>query len=1153
MDATSFWALLVGIDNYAAVNSLQGSVNDVEAMKIFLESQLNFPSEHILVLKNSGATRVAILKAFQEFLIDNEDIPRGAEILFHYSGHGSQMIDPSGVEPDGYSETIVPQDSRQAGVFDIPDKTISALLDRLAEKKGERITVILDSCHSGSGTRRLEGPGVARVRRLPADGRPPPPDLDANLRAGTPARGDGPSGWPTEEARYVLLAGCRDRELAYEYWAKGDGEKGAWHGALTYFALQALQQMGPGTTYEELHERIAARVHAAYPAQMPQCEGDRTRTVFGGARVERDAFIRVEAVDEYGLTLAAGLVHGLRPGTELEIYPSSVRTRTNLPTAKAIVEVVSASGTSSRARAVKVTAGPIQQLDRGLITRQVYAGLRRTVALIAAEGEANESAIERLRDAIAGTSDGKKPSPYLTVLDNPAVIADLRVVAASGRFTIHGPDGNVLVVPEDIRDGGTDVVAVRNCLESIVRYKTLVALENQEAGSQLQGRITIRLRHAVLDPAGQLGAEELPADATSPGGEISLEYHPGTPEFNRYIVDVANNSDKQIYINIFLLNPDYSVQPLYLAADAEEALRAGGVLSSGLSRGRLLEIYLPDQPRWDSCRDTIRVIATSKPADLRWLVQDGLNEEPLREADSATRSIASPLDELLNIVVSAKPLRFCRPSVSAAGDDWGVAELVLTVVRASRSVTLGPDSARVTLGDGLTLVKPAGFKGQVTLVTWGQATRGSYGDPGLKPPPGLAGFPEYFKPVERPGTRGDGPPGVVIAFEVDEESRRTITRDNPLRLELPDDSSDAIAALAVAFDGEDYLIGGSSDNSAYVDISRLPPAIVPVDAQGSPTARGILRTIRLFVYKKLGRATSLAGLHLARIDQGQVVYEVVRREQFRAGQRVALFVHGFTSDSRWMISGPAQFLQQQGVAYDHCLAWDYETFGTSIDENGSALALALQQQCGLGRDDNVTLDVFAHSMGSLVSRSMIELHGGAEFVDCLLMAGPPNRGSALANINEGFVYLLTVAINSYTGVPPLAWAIRRVYEEGIGLSDLKVGSDILNKLNSLSGPGSVPYLVLAGTDSPEENERGRLRRLAQKVMREGLETVFGEPNDVAVGISSLRGVRGGSYTDLKIVELACDHFHYFVVRGGQEAIKDWVMKNARGGEITHTA
>ena len=73
------------------------------------------------------------------------------------------------------------------------------------------------------------------------------------------------------------------------------------------------------------------------------------------------------------------------------------------------------------------------------------------------------------------------------------------------------------------------------------------------------------------------------ADATGPGREISLEDYPGSSELNRYIVDVANNSDQSVYLNIFILNPDYSIHSLYLAADAEEALRAGGALSCGLS------------------------------------------------------------------------------------------------------------------------------------------------------------------------------------------------------------------------------------------------------------------------------------------------------------------------------------------------------------------------------------------------------------------------------------------------------------------------------------------------------------------------------------------------------------------------------------------
>src|SRR5581483_11460630 len=101
------WALLVGIDQYAAVPVLRGCVNDVQAMRSLLIDRLGVPEASIRLLTDGQATRAGMLQAFQSFLIDNPAIERGDQILFHYSGHGSQMRDVTGTEPDGLDETIV--------------------------------------------------------------------------------------------------------------------------------------------------------------------------------------------------------------------------------------------------------------------------------------------------------------------------------------------------------------------------------------------------------------------------------------------------------------------------------------------------------------------------------------------------------------------------------------------------------------------------------------------------------------------------------------------------------------------------------------------------------------------------------------------------------------------------------------------------------------------------------------------------------------------------------------------------------------------------------------------------------------------------------------------------------------------------------------
>jgi hypothetical protein len=1141
---STVWALLVGIDEYLAQTNLRGCVNDVEAMRVFLVNQLDVPEDHIRTITNEQATRANILAAFQEFLIENPAIARGDQILFHYSGHGSRMRDATGVEPDGYNETLVAHDSRTKGIYDIPDKTIAVLLDRLAAQKGDHITVILDSCHSGSGTRKAHSPGAALTRRVPSDDRLPPSDLDAELHVATPTRGAGPSGWSLEGIPYVLVAGCRDREESNEYWAKDTEQSGTWHGALTYFTLQALADgTAVDTTYSELHERVAARVNAVYPSQMPQCEGDRDRIVFGGARVQRDPFIPVRKVDGNIVTLSAGLVHGLRKDAVVALYPPEVRTRAELPAEPlAVVNVVSVSATTAQAEIEGAPAAPIPLHARGVVIRHVYAGLRQTVALQAADGTDNAAAIELLRQAILHAGPGGEPSSYLEIVDDPQRPAELLVEAAGGTLSINNANGELLVVPEDIQDRDrTDAVAVLHALETIARFRLILDLRNQEAGSQLSGKVRLRLRRHVPDAA-DLPAEDLPPGSISPGGETTVSVDPDLPERNLYIVDVINESPLPVYPHLFTLSPDFSVQRLYPNLGQEEALPPGGTLSAGLnSPTERLEFYLPEG--WDSSRDYIKVVVTTAPTDMRAVQQDGL-DVPL-PTRAATRSGASSLEQLLDAVLYGAGTRAIRPYRPGDQEDWTTVELPVTSVRAYQTVTIQPEEGRVALSDGLVLESPAGFHGRATVTTWGQATRGAQADPNLKPPPGLDNQPALFQPVHCSGTRGLGSPGLVVTLEVDADSRQRITPENPLRLELPIDANEDVAdLLPVVFDGEDYLlVGYQSDDPGVVHIVTLPPAVAPVDARAEPARRGIGRTLKLFLYKKMGRRTTLTGLRSAELRNGDVTYAEIDRAHVRSGHKVALFIHDFSADTRWMIGGPAKWLREKVVPYDHLLAWDYETFGTSVEESGARLADALRQQCGLNPDDGVVLHVYAHGMGSLVARCMIELSGGHVYVDRLVMAGPPNRGTTLATTSRGLVYVVSALINQFSIVPPVGavdWVFKQIYQQGVGLADLAVDAPILTRINRLDEPHNVPYLVLAGENLPDEEARRRLNRLARKVLDQTLDAVFGEQNDVVVGVSSMREVRGGAYPRLTVTNLPCDHFHYFSVPQGLEAIRRWI-------------
>lgn len=1147
---TRLWALLIGIDYYKELTNLRGCVNDVEAWRVLLANSYGVPEERIRVLINKDATRANILKTFQEFLIDNPSIQRGDQILFHYSGHGSQMpAKPEDYEPDGLNETISPYDTRTDGIYDIPDKTLAALLDSLAAAKGDQIIVILDSCHSGSATRDVEDPAAVGVRRVPADERIPPADLDADLldRAKAVSRDAGPSGWVMADTPYVLLAGCRDREESNEYEAEIESGERVSHGALTYFALKVLRQMPEGASYAEWHERVVGLVNAIYPHQTPQCEGDRYRQIFGDTRVQRVPFVPVQEVDGDFVTLKAGLVHGLRPGTRLAIYPPEVRTRADLPLEPlATVEVTSVTATTAQAEIQDIPDEPIPEHARGLITRQVYTGMSQTVALEATEGDENRRAIEALRQSIRTAGPGGQESPYLQVVDDPTQQVDLRVKTEAGKLGIYNGNYELLVLPEDIEaqdQSGSDGVdraatAVRRSLESIVRYRTLAKLEN-EGQSQLNGKLRLRLRRYVAGAP----PEPLEPGTIEPGGDITLYYDPDRRERNLYVVDVINKSDLEVYPHVFTLSPDYSISLLYPTLGQQEVVQPNSEdnpFAIGMQQGTTqLRIWLPEG--WDASRDQLKAIVSTVPTDLQMLKQEGINV-PLPRADATSgREPSSTLEQLLSAVAFGAGTRFSGPEQTLETEDWTVVELPFKTVRKYAATRLDLPQGRIRLSEELTLVKPEGFTGEVTVTTLGLAIRGGAGDPSLRPPPGLECFPDLFEPVGRSGTRSIGPTSLVVGLDVDEASRRLIASDNPLRLELsPTRSDEAANLLPVVFDGEDYLLAGyGAEDGNAVELVSLPLPVTALAADGQPAMRGIGRMLRLFIYKKLGRYISDVGLRSAELEVGKVVYRDVQHDRFRSGHKVAIFVHDFSSDTRWMIEQLAQFLRKEVRAYDHLLTWDYETFGTGVEDNGEQLALALKRQCGFYSDDGITVDIYTHGMGAIISRCMIELSGGHEFVDQVVLAGPPNQGSTLASTGRGLLFLLTTLLNFASLVPILGVGskiLQQLYEQSSGIADLAVDSPTLNKLNGLEEPSNVPYLVLAG-ENQSDGKKNRLDRIAHKVLDKGLDAIFGEQNDLVVGLSSMRNLRGGMYPNLKVEVLSCDHFHYYVVPEGQQAIK----------------
>jgi hypothetical protein len=306
--------------------NLDGPGTDVAILKEILEKKYGFAL--IYELLDQQATRAAILAAIQKHLID--DAAPGDIGVLYYSGHGSQVRNSKGGEEDQKDESLVPADSNN-GAPDIRDKELSRLL-LAGVKKGIKLTVILDSCHSGSAARGY--PQEERGRNVD------PIEVDV---ADPPGFEKAP-----EEVGTLVLSAAQDREEAKE-----KRYKGIWRGNFSYALSQVLAQpsVGPGDSAEQIFQRVTSLMRSEGVGHQPVMAGTAERrkgTIFGDSPVARGGgptASLVKSLDGLTIELQGGPAMGIIKNTELkkittaQTKPVRIRVTTvkGLNTSEAIV------------------------------------------------------------------------------------------------------------------------------------------------------------------------------------------------------------------------------------------------------------------------------------------------------------------------------------------------------------------------------------------------------------------------------------------------------------------------------------------------------------------------------------------------------------------------------------------------------------------------------------------------------------------------------------------------------------------------------------------------------------------------------------------------------------------------------------------------
>lgn len=263
------FALLVGINEYhpdstVSVPALSGCCNDIAALSDYLHTLYPPPQRQIQVLLNEKATYQEIVRGFgKEHLLGAQ---KGDVVVIAYSGHGSR--EPAAPEwtryfGEGKQETWVCYDSRLANGLDLADKELAFLIEPIAQT-GAHVVVIMDCCHSGSGT-RYEGDSRILAPRQHSS-RKQPRLWESYLNGALDQRFPKGQSAYLPNSQHILLAACDRREKAWEVM------RDKAHGLFSSSYFPVLEATGGNISYADLFLATRAEMLKITNEQHPQFE-----------------------------------------------------------------------------------------------------------------------------------------------------------------------------------------------------------------------------------------------------------------------------------------------------------------------------------------------------------------------------------------------------------------------------------------------------------------------------------------------------------------------------------------------------------------------------------------------------------------------------------------------------------------------------------------------------------------------------------------------------------------------------------------------------------------------------------------------------------------------------------------------------------------
>lgn len=358
-------ALVIGVGDYRAaeISDLKGPPHDAQKMYQLLTEVYGFPKQNVCLLTDSQATHQRVLERLETHLV--AQAKENDPVVIYFAGHGSQVRDKNGDEPDEWDETLLPHDARTPGVPALTDDQLNGILSRLYAKT-KKLTVVVDACNAGSGTR---GEALARwtAPESPSASSPSSSGVVGNSSPASSAewQGDGGRTWqPAEMPEAVFVAAAADGSTALER-----DEKGLFtESLLELLAENPLQPL----SWQDVALQLPPRLRAKRTDQVPYFSGQLGRLVWDSSSSTAPSSITTAVQDgtrlgwsiqklegEEVVLTGPPWMAGFSTGALVRVYPRTATAQALRDPAQsvALLEVVRQQGPTVYARRVTRTSG----------------------------------------------------------------------------------------------------------------------------------------------------------------------------------------------------------------------------------------------------------------------------------------------------------------------------------------------------------------------------------------------------------------------------------------------------------------------------------------------------------------------------------------------------------------------------------------------------------------------------------------------------------------------------------------------------------------------------------------------------------------------------------------------------------------------------